>query len=107
LTTCPKCGTENQEGSKYCSKCGASIYRERYRRRRDDECFGPEEEQCFGLRHGGTIAGIIVGLFIVMVGLAFFFGENLTSFVVPFILVVIGVLVIAAAASALSRRRVY
>lgn len=107
MTTCSRCGTENQEGSKYCSKCGASINRERYRRRRDDECFGPEEEQCFGLRYGGTIAGIIVGLFIVMVGLAFFFGENLTSFVVPFILVVIGVLVIAAATSALSRRRGY
>lgn len=22
---CPKCGTENQDGSKFCAKCGANL----------------------------------------------------------------------------------
>ena len=70
-------------------------------------CFGrPErriDNECFGLPHGGAIAGIIFGLIIILFGLGNIFGWNIDFGV--FIMIIIGVLIVAGAIYGLSSRR--
>jgi len=103
LVNCPKCGVANKDDAKFCVSCGSMLYVERARKRND--CFGPSEPEkaCFGLPYGGVIVGIIIGLFIVLWGLAQLF--NLSIDIWPLILILVGVLVVAGAIYGLSRRR--
>ena len=55
--------------------------------------------------HGGVIIGIVIGLFIVILGLAQLAGQNISTYIGPFILILIGVLIVAGAIYGLSRRR--
>ena len=55
--------------------------------------------------YGGVIIGIIIGLFIIILGLAQLAGQNIAAYIGPFILILIGVLVLAGAIYRLSRRR--
>jgi hypothetical protein len=75
--------------------------------KRRDDCFGPSEPEraCFGLPYGGVIIGIIIGLFIVILGLTQLAGLNISTYIGPFILILIGVLVVAGALYGMSRRR--
>jgi len=73
MVYCPKCGTKNEEDVKFCVNCGAALYAEEKRERRRTTCFGAErrrEDECFGLPHGGAIAGVIFGAFIILIGIA-------------------------------------
>jgi hypothetical protein len=105
MIKCPKCGSDNKDDSKFCASCGSALYVERVKRR--DDCFGPSEPEraCFGLPYGGVIIGIIIGLFIVILGLTQLAGLNISTYIGPFILILIGVLVIAGALYGMSRRR--
>jgi len=109
VVNCSKCGAKNADDAKFCVSCGATLYPERSRERREDECFGPRgpQEECFGLPHGGAIAGIIIGLFIVILGLALFLGQNISQLIGPFVLMLIGALIVAGAIYGLSRRGRY
>ncbi len=66
MVYCTKCGTKNEEDAAVCAKCGASLgaypplRRERKR----------AEEECFGLPHGGAIAGLLIGTIIIIAGVA-------------------------------------
>src|SRR5512139_205567 len=66
LVYCTKCGSKNEDTAVVCVKCGASLQTgtaesRRYERRR-------AEGDCFGLPHGGAIAGIVIGALIFLWG---------------------------------------
>jgi len=89
MVYCTKCGTQNPDDAANCSKCGAPLnpapYRE-YRRSRveDDICFG-------GRSH---IWGIIIGLFIVMIGVSTLLGGNIWDKVWPMFIILIGAIIV-------------
>jgi len=96
MVTCTKCGRENEEGATYCVNCGAALGRtERSEKRPRDECFG--------LPHGGAIFGLFIGAIIILVGLTSVFGWQID--VGSFAIIVIGILFVAGAIYALTRRR--
>ena len=66
LVYCTKCGSKNEDTAVVCVKCGASLQTgttesRRFERRR-------AEGECFGLPHGGAIAGIVIGIIILLWG---------------------------------------
>jgi RsiW-degrading membrane proteinase PrsW (M82 family) len=100
---CSKCGTQNADDARVCSKCGAPLYtvgenypgseREHYRRM---------EGECFGLPNGGMIAGIVFGVIVILAGLGFFLQEsgyiaNFWNVFWPFIIVIFGILILIGA----------
>ncbi len=105
MVHCSKCDTENTDDAKFCVKCGTALTGER--ERHENTCFGAEREgnECFGLRHGSALVGIIVGIFIIAIGLSYFLGEDIRGMIGPFIVIVIGLLIVIGAAAGLSRRR--
>lgn len=100
MVYCSKCGTQNDDKATNCSNCGAPLYsvgerypgseREHYRR---------VENECFGLPNGRAIAGIVFGAIIILIGLTFFLQAtyNININFWPFILVIIGILIVAGA----------
>ncbi len=109
MVYCTKCGTKNEEGTEYCSKCGANlgVSREQKIERRAEEWgeqFGKRaEEECFGLPHGGAIAGAIIGIIIILVGLSWLTGFEWEHFW-PVIVIIFGILIVAGAVYGISRR---
>ncbi len=103
MVYCSKCGTQNPDTATVCSNCGAPLYavgqhypgseREHYKR---------VENECFGLPNGGAIVALVFGLIIVLVGLGLFLQAsgyivNFGNYIWPIILVVFGILIVAAA----------
>jgi hypothetical protein len=107
MVHCSKCGTENMDDAKFCVKCGTALAGER--ERHESACFGAEREDndCFGVRHGSALVGIIVGIFIIVIGLSYFLGEDIRGMIGPFIIIVIGLFIVIGAIAGLSRRRRY
>ena len=90
MVYCTKCGTKNEEDAAVCSKCGASLVARparRLERRR-------AEEECFGLPYGGAIVGLIIGIVIILVGISLFAGIDIERYVGPFVVIVIGILIV-------------
>lgn len=110
LVYCTKCGTQNEDDAKICVKCGAplDISRPARRYRSDEGCFGSgrrhREDECFGLPHGGAIAGIIFGIIIVLFGLAVASKIDLGPYLGALVLVIFGILIIAGALYGMRRR---
>jgi len=118
MVHCTKCGTKNEEGAKYCAKCGANLegsLEERFERRAEKwgEEFGRRaEKECFGLPHGGAIVGILIGTIIIIVGLSWIPGlippemrEVTEPYFWALIVIVFGILIVAGALYGYSRRR--
>jgi len=105
MVYCSKCGTKNEEDAVVCVKCGASLVtRPAWRRER-----GRREKECFGLPHGGAIAGIVFGAIIIIAGFIFVLQETgvvteAWDVLWPFIVIIFGILVLAGALYGLSRR---
>jgi uncharacterized membrane protein YvbJ len=100
MVYCSECGTNNEDDKDFCVKCGAALYPDRRTwRRRDRE----KKDDCFGLPHGGTIAGIIFGLIIILVGANALFGWRLDFG--PLMIIIFGILVLAGAVYGMTRRR--
>jgi hypothetical protein len=83
-----KCGTENPDDAVNCSKCGTSLkptasyeYR-RYRHYHDD---------WYGRPH---IWGIIIGLFIVMIGVSSLEGIDIWDKIWPMFIILVGVIIV-------------
>jgi hypothetical protein len=60
------------------------------------------EGECFGLPHGGMIAGLVFGIIIIVVGLGLFLQQsgyiaNFWSLFWPFIIIIFGILVLLGA----------
>ncbi|MFX1535960.1 MAG: zinc ribbon domain-containing protein [Promethearchaeota archaeon] len=124
MVYCTKCGTKNEEGAEYCSKCGANLgvsREQKFERRAEEfgrraeewgEQFGKRaEEECFGLPHGGTIAGLIIGIIIIIIALSWIPGlispevrEVTEPLFWPVIIIIFGILIIAGALYKYSRR---
>jgi len=98
MVYCPKCGASNEDNARFCANCGENLYPERRRERREEGCFGERrerEDECFGLPQGGAIAGIVFGLFIIILGIGIVLGADVGRWIGPLILMVIGVLIVA------------
>jgi uncharacterized membrane protein YvbJ len=106
LVYCTKCGSKNEDTAVVCVKCGAnlqtgSVESRRYERRRS-------ESQCFGLPHGGTIAGIVIGALIILWG--FFTLAEQQGWITQapelwwIIIIIIGVLMVAGGIYRATRR---
>jgi hypothetical protein len=118
MVYCTKCGADNADDARYCIKCGAFLgivqekdigrrmeeWGEEFGRRAEEwgEQFGRGED-CFGLPHGGTIAGVFFGLIIILLGLFWITGYN-WEYLGSGILIILGVLIIAGALYGLTRR---
>jgi uncharacterized membrane protein YvbJ len=120
MVHCPKCWTKNEEDAKYCVKCGATLEGSRSSRALDSadewgedigkraerwgESFGKRaEEECFGLPHGGSIFGLVIGIIIIVVGMALLAGIDLEIW--PLIVLIFGVLIVGGAIYTLARKR--
>ena len=66
MVYCPKCGTKNEDTADFCANCGASLQTGTVVTRRQER--RKAEQQCFGLPHGGAIAGIVLGLIVLLWG---------------------------------------
>ena len=96
MVYCTKCGAKNEEDAVVCVKCGASLVgRPAWRRERRR----PEEE-CFGLPHGGAIVGLVIGIIIILVGLASLYEIDIG----PLMIIAFGVLILVWALYRYSRR---
>lgn len=108
MVYCSQCGSKNKEKAEYCSKCGTALYLMKSKEKREDTCFGqPEkrvEEECSGFPHLGAIAGIIIGVFIILFGLTIALGIEIGRWIGPFILIIIGFLIIIGVIFSLFRR---
>jgi hypothetical protein len=107
MVYCPKCGIKNEDSATFCVKCGANLQTgtttTRWAERRK------AKQECFGLPHGGAIAGIVFGVIILIFGV--FLVLQQTGVIVGadfpwFLLVIIlGVLMIAGAIYTMSRSK--
>ena len=108
MVYCAKCGVKNEDDAKFCLNCGIPLYPEKSKERYGDTCFGKRErhveEDCFGLPYGGAIAGIIIGIFIIFLGLAIALRQDIWQWIGTFIILVIGTLIIAGAIYGLRRK---
>jgi uncharacterized membrane protein YvbJ len=103
MVYCTKCGTQNADDARVCSKCGASLYavgeRGHYRRM---------ESECFGIPRGGTIVAIAIGTIIVLWGLITILQQS--GIVAPGVeiwpiaVIIFGILIVIGALYGLSRR---
>lgn len=71
---CSKCGSENNEDAQFCAKCGNALIetdnipKPVYRAREENMCFGSS---------GGTFPALVIGVIIIIVGTASFFGQSI------------------------------
>ncbi len=107
MVYCPKCGNKNEDTADFCVKCGASletgtVASRRYERRK-------AEQECFGLPHGGAIAGIVFGAIILIWGIFMLLQQTgVVTQTIDFwyiIIIVIGVLIVAGAVYKITRPR--
>ena len=108
MVFCTKCGKENEENTSFCTNCGAALQPRRDKERRSDECFGPKqdrERECFGLPHGGMIAGVLFGIVLVLMGLAILWGQDIGRWIGPLFIIMFGILIVLGALFTLTRRK--
>lgn len=99
MVYCPKCGTQNDDAAEFCVKCGASLQTGTvYSRRRERR---KAEQECFGLPHGGAIAGIVFGVIILIWGITTLLQQSgiiAETFEFWYIIImIIGILIVAGA----------
>jgi uncharacterized membrane protein YvbJ len=114
MVYCVKCGENNSNDATFCVKCGEHLMdspdNEGDWERRIDawgEDVGQRAEQwgkriereiddeCFSSSHDGAIAGIIVGIIILLLGVAVLANVNIWSYLGPLAVIVVGILLIA------------
>ena len=101
MVYCTKCGTKNEEDAVLCANCkeplgGSQTVRHERRRK---------ENECFGLPHGGSIAGLVIGFIIILWGVTSVLDINFGSYLWAVVIVIFGTLMVAGALYSMSRRR--
>jgi len=61
-------------------------------------------KRMFGLPHGGTIVGLIIGTIIILLGVSFVLEIEIWDYLWALIIIVIGILIVAGTVYSLSRR---
>ena len=120
MVFCSKCGAKNEDAAEYCVKCGATLKAstensvekrieegaEEFGKRA--EAWGKDfrkqtEQECFGLPHGGTIVGLIIGIIIILVGITSLAGIDLEIW--PLLIIIFGLLIFGGAIYSLTHKR--
>jgi uncharacterized membrane protein YvbJ len=121
LVYCTKCGTKNEEDVEHCIKCGAPLgvsqekkfetrakeWGEDFGRRAEQwgEDFGKRvENECFGLPHGGSIAGLIIGAIIILVGISIVLEIEIWNYLWALIIIAVGALIVVGTLYSLRRK---
>lgn len=69
------------------------------------EDFGKRmENECFGLPHGGSIAGLIIGAIIIVVGLSMALGIEIRNYLWALIIIAVGALIVVGTLYSLRRK---
>jgi len=89
MVYCTKCGAENKEDASVCEKCGASLNPAPYRRY---QRYRYEDNVCFGGQ--SHIWGIIIGLFIIMIGASSLIGFDIWDKFWTLFIILIGVIIV-------------
>jgi hypothetical protein len=101
MVYCTKCGTKNEDDATVCVNCKEPLVSnqtaKRERRRKESECFG--------LPHGGSIAGLVIGLIIILWGASSILDIDFGNYLWAFIIIVFGTLMVAGALYSINRRR--
>ena len=101
MVYCTKCGTKNEDDAVVCVNCkeplGSHPPVRRERRRKENECFG--------LPHGGAIAGLVIGLIIILWGVSSVLEIDFGNYLWAFIVIIFGTLMVAGALYTMGRRR--
>ena len=123
LVYCSKCGAQNGDDALDCVNCRAPLYATRRNWEEDlergaeelgrrAEEFGKRmENECFGLPHGGAIAGLIFGAIIIIIGASLAMGIDIgrvlenSPWIGGAFIVLIGLLMVAGAIYGLTRKR--
>jgi len=120
MVYCSECGTKNEESAETCVKCSAklNVQKEKSLEKSIEEGaeeFGKRaeawgksiakrpEEECFGLPHGGTIFGLIIGIIIIVVGISSLAGISLDLW--PVLIIIFGALILGGAIYSITRKR--
>jgi len=94
MVYCDRCGAKNEEDAVFCSKCGSELKEGGHRHHKGHY---KQRDECFGLPHGGLIAGLIFGSLLIIFGLSSIFGWTIWNYIGPIIIVIIGVLIVLGA----------
>jgi uncharacterized integral membrane protein len=108
MKTCDACGYENDDDADFCARCGAHLADKTIKpqkHKENEECYGSEEDECFGLPYGGAICGLIFGVFIILWAIGVILGWSIWDYFLPIILVTFGVLLVAGAIYTMRQRR--
>ena len=99
MVYCIKCGNKNEEDAVICVNCKEPLgsYRSARRERRR------KENECFGLPNGGAIAGIVIGLIIILAGVSSVL--KIPIDVWALIIIIFGTLMVAGALYSIGRKR--
>jgi uncharacterized membrane protein YvbJ len=107
MVYCPKCGTKNEDSATFCVKCGASLQTGSVATRWAEG--RKAEQECFGLPHGGAIAGIAFGVIILIFGVFLLLQQTGVIVWADFpwflLVIVLGVLMIAGAIYTMSHSK--
>lgn len=112
MVYCSRCGTKNKEDTKHCIKCGTPLYLIKGKHKEEDVCFGRTEgeidrkieEECFWIPYGGALIGVILGVFIIIIGLAIVFKLEIWHWIGTLIMIIVGLLIIIGALFGFRRR---
>ena len=99
MVYCPKCGKQNEDDGTFCVDCGAELYPTRTSRKQQMK----KQDDCFGLPQGGTIAGIVFGVIIIILGLSWALDLDINIW--PYIVVILGILIAAGAIYGITKRK--
>ncbi|MFW9830426.1 MAG: zinc-ribbon domain-containing protein [Candidatus Thorarchaeota archaeon] len=109
MKSCAACNYENEDDAEFCARCGAHLTEAKAKphistKKKDDDCYGSEEQECFGLPYGGAICGIIFGVIIILWAAGLLLGWNVWDYFWPLIFVIIGGLIVAGAIYSMRHR---
>ncbi|MCX6649420.1 MAG: zinc-ribbon domain-containing protein [Candidatus Bathyarchaeota archaeon] len=89
MVYCTKCGTENSDDAVNCKKCGSPLNATPYREYRR---YGWDGDMHF--RRHGSIWGIMIGLFIMMIGASSLLGVDIWDKIWPAFIILIGLIIV-------------
>jgi uncharacterized membrane protein YvbJ len=102
MVYCTKCGTKNEDDATVCVNCKEPLVSTQTAVRRERR---RKESECFGLPYGGSIAGLVIGLIIVLWGVTAVLGIDFGDYLWAFIIIIFGTLMVVGAIYSITRRR--